>query len=115
MKDCDIELALTHCSEGDVEALTNLLSEGYEIDDRSSNGWGLVVHSDLEGNMGSFDEQISDFLLGVMPIRKFIEKSPSVLRVAIFNKKATCTIDIGNFELMVALKIRLEISVYPSK
>ncbi len=113
MKSYDIELALINLPKKELQEISKVLPAGYLVEDRSNKGWGIVIRLDSENELESLNDQVKAFITGVLPIKKWMELSSPVLRVACFNDKLTCTINLEDFELFVSLKIKLEISIYP--
>lgn len=113
MKSYDLELALINLPKEELQEISKVLPVRYLVEDRSNNGWGIVIRLDSENELASLNDQVRAFIAGVLPIRKWIELSSPVLRVVCFNDKLTCTINLDDFELFVSLKIKLEISIYP--
>lgn len=113
MNDYDLELALTQLSSDQLSEMTKHLPANYTIEDRSNNGWGLVISAN--NNNKSLNEQINEFLSGLKTIKDRITPSRATLRVAYFNKNYTTTINLNKFEQLTDLNIELEISIYPTE
>lgn len=115
MNDYDIELCLTDISVESIKDLSKVLPSGYSIEDRTENGWGLVIRSNNEDEASILNDKVRNFLSGISPIKEWIKSSQSILRVAHFSESFTNTIVLEEFESLVSFKLKLEISIYPSK
>lgn len=114
MQNYDLELALNSMTDQSVANLKSLVPSNYHVENKSHSGWGYTI-SLVESNFtGDFDKEISEFLSPLEPLDELISSSSSVLRVAIFNDKVTCTVKLlESLELLVSNKIGIEFTVYP--
>ena len=122
MQGYDIELALVTLSSTDANEVSRLLPKNYLIEHRQRTGWGYVLRLPDDDNdewydnaelSGELNKRIIDFLVGLTPVMKWVKSSSSVLRVAVFNDKVTCTIKLDAFDMFASFDIKLALTVYP--
>lgn len=108
----DLELALTDRSYL-TDSLIASLGSDFVLEDRSEQGWGLVLR--LENSESkSLDGLIKKFLLAALKFKSVIKDSKPILRVAAFNPNATCTLLLKNIESLAELGVQIEVCVYPT-
>lgn len=108
----DIELALLNpvVLRRDLEAK---LTPNLLLEDRVSRGWGLVLRAaTLRGT--TLGEQLEHFLSDVSDVAVTLRSCRPLLRIAVFNRSATCTVTLPHSELLCALGADVEIAVYPT-
>lgn len=113
MQSFDIELALMALSSTDVDEVSRLLPKGYIIENKLNTGWGYILRFPDDELSGDLNTQTMVFLTGLTSIMKWVKSSSSVLRVAVYSDKMTCTINLDVFDLFVSSDIKLELTVYP--
>jgi hypothetical protein len=108
----DIELALLSPGANwqQVEAA---LSGSYALEDRRSNGWGLVARAPSpQGD--SLDTQLDAFLAGLVGSERLLAQCQPVLRIAVFSSNYSCTVLLPKLDKLCEIGARLELSVYPT-
>ena len=113
MQSFDIELALKMLSSKDAEHISRILPKNYFIEDRSDTGWGYVLGLTVDEVGDEFSKKVAAFLSGLTSIIKWIKSSSGVLRIAVYNDKVTCTINLDAFDILSSFNIKLELTVYP--
>ena len=114
MQNFDVELALMTLSSMNANEVLRLIPQDYLVENKSDTGWGYVITpSDNKEFSGDLDQHITDFVAGLAPVLKWIKDSSSVLRVAVYNDKMTCTVNLNKFDFFVSSDIKLELTVYP--
>ena len=108
----DLELALTDQSRLTEEMVASLRLQ-FVLEDRSEQGWGLVLR--LEKSDGkSLDDLMQRFLAAAMKFKLVIKSAKPILRVAAFNPNATCTLLLKDIDLLAKLGTQVEVSIYPT-
>jgi len=108
----DIELALLRPTAL-LSEIEDALKKSHELERREKQGWGLVIRSPTNSDK-SLADQIDLFLSSLSKYEESLRRCEPVLRLAIFNPKATCTVTLSRLEKISALGAQLEISVYPA-
>jgi hypothetical protein len=109
----DIELALTGVLDAPMIARLAKLPQGYNIEDRSKRGWGLVLRTRRKVPT-TVDEAISEFLIGIISIKDPIRAGKGILRIAVHSETVNTTVNISVVELICDYRLQLEISIYPT-
>lgn len=111
-REIEIELILPTW-EGEFPADCPRLSANYFREDRREAGMGLVISEDLPKS-GDLDGLIGLFLTPILADANFLKAFKPILRVAIYNRTFTCTMNIKCLPLLVMFGAELEIVVYPT-
>ena len=109
----DIELALIELSKNNESNLINSLPNGYDSEDRSNKGWGLVIRASGNIDGENIDDCIKSFLEGLVDVKEIIFQSEPILRLAIYNKNINYTLTLKSFKILSDFNITLEASIYP--
>ena len=94
----EIELALIDLSLADMPSKMHVLSNDYVIEDRASNGWGVVVRYTRDNSSEDVDAFVVDFLKGLTDLEAFIAEMKSVLSIAIYTENVGYTLHLNSFE-----------------
>ncbi|WP_072894826.1 hypothetical protein [Hydrocarboniphaga daqingensis] len=108
----DIELSL-HNFAGAQVTLQRSLGDEYLFEDRTKQGWGLVLRKRDEVRL-SLAEAVDSFLKPLAAVQSLIADCEPTLRLAVFNPNVTCTVLLPRLDQIAALGAKLEVSVYPA-
>ena len=108
----DLELALTDQSHLNDALIANLRSD-FILEDRSKQGWGLVLRLE-KSESTSLDELMRKFLPATLKFKHAIKEAKPILRVAALNPNATCTLLLKDLSSLAELGVQIEVSVYPA-
>lgn len=89
------------------------LNADYFIEDRCDIGRGLVITCDMP-NTGNITEAIENFLTPLKENAAVLRAYLPFLRIAIYNRAFTCTLNINCLPLLNLFGLELSISVYPT-
>ena len=89
------------------------LAVNYFIEDRRESGMGLVISEDMPAT-GNLDQAIADFLTPILKNAEVLKAFSPILRVAVYNRAFTCSVNIKCLPLLVSFCAELDIVVYPT-
>ena len=113
MQKIDVELALVDASVGELKRLLSDLPSEFHVEDRSDNGWGLVICTS-QNLPDNFSNAVDDFLKPLSLLVGVISSHKGILRVGVFYDTMTCTMRLNSSDQLSVFKLSLEISTYPS-
>lgn len=111
----DIELAITGLGKDQRQALVGKIPRPYTIEDRSANGYGLVVRSESSESSEEIGTKLESFLKPLLPLAEAIRDRDCIMRIAVFSSLATTTTTFSSsfLDVLRNFNARLEVSVYP--
>jgi hypothetical protein len=89
------------------------LAVNYFIEDRRENGTGLVISEDMPPT-GNLNKAITDFLTPISQNSEVLKAFSPILRVAVYNRAFSCSMNIACLPLVVSFCAELDIVVYPT-
>lgn len=108
----DIELALLS-PDAIRQEVENRLGGSCELEDKSEQGWGLVIRA-INPSTASLGEQLKSFLTVLAGHEALLRSGQPILRIAAFNPNLTCTVVLEELDRICALGAKVELSVYPT-
>ena len=111
-REVEIELILPNWS-GSFPVDCPRLDVNYFFEDQRDVGRGLVVSEDMP-ETGNIDQAIVNFLTPIVGNAGVLKIYSPILRVAVYNRAYTCTLNIKCLTLLSLFGAELSISVYPT-
>jgi hypothetical protein len=111
-REIEVELVLPNW-DGEFPADCPRLSANYFREDRRETGMGLVISEDMPTS-GDLDRVISEFLTPILNDANILKAYSPILRIAIYNRAFTCSMNIKCLPLLVMFGAELDIVVYPT-
>ncbi|QSA96123.1 hypothetical protein [Methylococcus sp. EFPC2] len=108
----DVELSLREPTSLSIDEIDHLKSN-FLIEDRSENGWGIVLRLDKSNGL-MLNELLRALIKACEPFESIIALCKPVVRIAVFNPNVNCTVWIDETACFAKIRASLEVSVYPA-
>jgi len=111
----DIELAIIGLREDRHNSLIDKIPCTYAVEDRSANGYGLVIRSESSESSEEINAKLEKFLRPLLLLIEMFNGCDCIIRIAVFNSLTTTTVTFSSscLEILRNINARLEVSVYP--
>ena len=89
------------------------LETNYYFEDERNNNLGLIIGEDMNPT-GNINQAIIDFLTPIKENANILKAFSPILRVKIYNKAYSCSINIKCLNLINLFDAELDINVFPT-
>jgi hypothetical protein len=89
------------------------LEKNYYFEDQRNNDLGLIIGEDMEPT-GNINQAIVDFLTPIMGNANTLKAFSPILRIKIYNKAYSCSINLNCLNLINSFGAELDINVFPT-